>query len=854
MSALRRGLPAAAALAVAAALGVSPAVPSLAASTPASHPHHRHTAAASHAPARHAKADPPLTILTSGDKTSIASGTVPSANPTGGTVDGVAGVTYSVVGSNGSFTCGPTDSDGACTVDVPTGTYTITQTGVPTGNNVSQDNYFINTVLGTGALGSIAAPPYNTLTVTVPSDGLTVPMGTTANTPNTVRSGRWAVSRYNPPPPTTCTRNVALLFDLSASITQADLQSYKTAATDFVEALEGSSTNVTLFTFGTTAPAPGNATFGPENTSTSGGVGDLVDAIDALTLPSGQFTNWDAGIFQMVDTPTIYAEAFVLTDGDPTAMGSTGTPDSSGGVATRFRTVENGIFSANALKAKGTRVVAVGIENNASDGSVANLKAISGPVRGSDFFVIGFDDLDGLLTHLALADCASLSITKEANTDTFTHVGQEIEYTFTVTNTSPHDGFTLSDITVHDEPFGTIDNCSPSTLPPGETATCTFVHTVTQEDMDRGIIFNTAFATGDTPNGDEVESNVDDEDVTAQQVRAIEVTKVAAPQTYDAGDTITYHYVVENTGNVTLTDVTLTDDRATGITCTPDMPAELAPGDTMTCTGTTTADAADVTAGSIPNRATASGQPPGDLPRVEDHADEKVFAVGEPSIEITKVGSPQTYTRPGQEITYTYVVTNTGTVPLTGVTVTDDRITGLTCTPPEGSTLPPGGEMHCTATHVTTQADVDAGIIENTATVTGHPPTGSPVTDDDFEEVNAGLAPEIEITKTASPAVYSVHGQLITYTYLVSNTGNVTLRNIVLTDTRFGTITCPRTTLAPGESMTCRNTHAITATDLDEGSIFNSAAATGRPPIGPRVRSEPKHALVTGIVSVPVTG
>ena len=33
----------------------------------------------------------------------------------------------------------------------------------------------------------------------------------------------------------------------------------------------------------------------------------------------------------------------------------------------------------------------------------------------------------------------------------------------------------------------------------------------------------------------------------------------------------------------------------------------------------------------------------------------------------------------------------------------------------------------CTATYVVTQKNVDAGVITNTATVTGTPPTGDPV-------------------------------------------------------------------------------------------------------------------------------
>lgn len=1054
-----------------------------------------------------AAADPTLTIRTSGDRLSSASG---STSPTGGTVSGVAGVVYRVTNASGTVdrTC-TSDAAGNCVVSgIADGTYTVTQVSAPTGSNVAQDNYFLSPALGTGTGGNITASAYSTLSVTV-NGNTTVPVGSTSNTSNTVRSGQWAVSRYNPPPPATCTRSVALLFDLSASITASDLQSYKTAANGFVRALLGSSTQVTLYTFGTAAPAPGagNAMFGPVNTLTSSGVQTLVNRINGLTLPGGaQYTNWDAGIWQIAASGTHYNEALVLTDGDPTAMGTTGAPDATGTATTRFRAVENGVFSANALKAEGTRVDAVGIASNAAPGSIANLKAISGPEQGSDYFIVPFDSLDDLLTDIALAGCATLSIVKTGAPLIYHRVGQVITYTYTVTNTSPADGFTLSDITVHDALLGTITNCADRTLAPGQSTTCTATHTITQADLNAGQVVNTAHATGNTENGTGVTSNEEEEIVTAEQYAALRVTKVATPRTFDApGQTITYRYTVRNTGNVTLTGVTLTDDRATGIACTPSMPATLRPRQVTRCTASTTTTQADVNAGDIPNTATAVGHPPNNRPPVTSEAAEKVFADRRASIEmikshtpasfsaagqtidytylikntgnvplvnlqltdtkipgpfscapvplgstlapglftactasytttaadllagrvdnvatttgtppdslrpptdeasnevpfesgglstgivVSKTASPQTYTAPGQTITYTYVITNIGTQDLTevqltdsripapltcapvaagdtrlgggsaacggpftcapvelggtlpagesttctatttttqadvdagsivntafaagsppegppatsppaeevvtadhapaikitktatprtydkhgqtitytylvtntgnqtlhNVTVTDNRITGLTCTPPQGSALAPGAVMRCTATHVTSQADVDRGSIPNEATATGRPATGPEVTDKADEKVTAGIAAALTIAKTASPTVFTMHGQLISYSYVATNIGTVTLHDVTVTDTRYGPVTCPARTLAPGQSMTCHTSHAIAAVDLSRGSIFNSSSAAGRLPAGGRVTSPPSHAIVKGKVVTP---
>ena len=78
-------------------------------------------------------------------------------------------------------------------------------------------------------------------------------------------------------------------------------------------------------------------------------------------------------------------------------------------------------------------------------------------------------------------------------------------------------------------------------------------------------------------------------------------------------------------------------------------------------------------------------------------------------------------------------IENTGDVTLTNVTVTDAHVglSVIACTPAQGSTLTPGGTITCTATYTVTQADVDAGQIDNTGEVAGTPSTGPNATDSD---------------------------------------------------------------------------------------------------------------------------
>ena len=75
--------------------------------------------------------------------------------------------------------------------------------------------------------------------------------------------------------------------------------------------------------------------------------------------------------------------------------------------------------------------------------------------------------------------------------------------------------------------------------------------------------------------------------------------------------------------------------------------------------------------------------------------------------------------------------------------------------------------------------------------------------------------------------MYSNAGQAIAYSFVVTNTGNVTIGSIAVTDTKVNRITCPATTLALGASTTCTGTYTTVAGDVLTGSITDTATATG---------------------------
>jgi LPXTG-motif cell wall-anchored protein len=76
----------------------------------------------------------------------------------------------------------------------------------------------------------------------------------------------------------------------------------------------------------------------------------------------------------------------------------------------------------------------------------------------------------------------------------------------------------------------------------------------------------------------------------------------------------------------------------------------------------------------------------------------------------------------------------------------------------------------------------------------------------------------------AAPGPTINTGSTVTFTYLVTNAGSVTLQDVGVTDDQLGAITCPKDTLVAGESMTCTATDTAVA-----GPYVNVGTATGTP-------------------------
>ena len=428
---------------------------------------------------------------------------------------------------------------------------------------------------------------------------------------------------------------------------------------------------------------------------------------------------------------------------------------------------------------------------------------------------------------------AGITLVKSSTANSFNAPGILITYHYLVTNTSTSQ--TLTSINVTDpQPGLSAVTCPQPSLAAGASETCTATYTTTQADVDRGSITNTGTAHGTPPTGPVVTAS-STLTVPAVQNASIALDKTANVPSFNApGTLITYSYKVTNTGNVTLHSVTVTDPMPglSSITCNT---TTLAPGANETCTATYTTTQADVDRGNISNTGTATGTPPvgGSLTA---RSSLSILGIQNPSINMVKTSTVPSFTAPGTVITYDYKITNTGNVTLHSVTVTDPHpaLSAVTC---PNSTLAPQASETCTATYTTTQADVDAGSVTNTGTATGTPPTGPAVTHDSSVTVPAIPAPAINMVKSASVQSFATAGVPITYSYLVTNTGNVTLHAVDVTDPHpnLSTVNCQLSTLTPGESETCTATYTTTQADVDRGSITNTGTATGTPPTGPAI-------------------
>jgi len=268
-------------------------------------------------------------------------------------------------------------------------------------------------------------------------------------------------------------------------------------------------------------------------------------------------------------------------------------------------------------------------------------------------------------------------------------------------------------------------------------------------------IINTATITApagtyDTNTGNNSASDTDtlqpDPGLTLTKSGVLDNTVVAPNDESDPNDTVTYSFSIQNTGNVTLNNIVVTDPLLSSLSCSI---TSLAVGATQSCTATNnvhTLTQTNIDAGKVDNTASADSDETD--PTTDD---ESVNLTQAPGLTLTKTGvlnntvvAPNDESDPNDTVTYSFSVENTGNVTLNNIVVTDPLLSSLSCSI---TSLAVGATQSCTATnnvHTLTQTNIDAGKVDNTASADSD--ETDPTTDD--ESVNLTQAPGLTLTKT----------------------------------------------------------------------------------------------------------
>ena len=302
---------------------------------------------------------------------------------------------------------------------------------------------------------------------------------------------------------------------------------------------------------------------------------------------------------------------------------------------------------------------------------------------------------------------------------------------------------------------------------------------------------------------------------------------------------ITWTYRVTNTGNVTLNGVTVTDNPGVVVTCPK---STLAPGEPMSCLAQgVVADPATLPGGLYTNVGSVSATD-GSGTTVTG-TDLSHYTPVAPGISVIKSINglraddiPGVFLGSGVPITFSYLVSNTGTSPLDTIVLTDDVLGPITC---PATTLAVGGSMTCTAA-----GTAQPGFNENVATVTGRDTVlGATVVDTDPANY-FGEAPAITLVKTTNtedantpPGPLVAVGAPVFWTYTVTNTGNVPLRWQVTDDQGVAPV-CPTLLfIVPTQSVTCHATGTAAA-----GQYANIGTVVGTTESGRTVTAtDPSH-------------
>lgn len=242
----------------------------------------------------------------------------------------------------------------------------------------------------------------------------------------------------------------------------------------------------------------------------------------------------------------------------------------------------------------------------------------------------------------------------------------------------------------------------------------------------------------------------------------------------------------------------------------------------------------------------------GDVSRA--HTNERVDFFAIRRLPVTAVSKSVDWAEIAETLTLNYEITleNTGELNQTAVVVTDtlpDASTGAVSGPVESGgsvagVFEPGEIWTYTVSYNVVPADVFTGnTLVNSVAVTSSEYTAEGLADEQASAVTSVVAPApgMSVSKTADQLLEVPAGQVVTYTYVVANTGNQTITDVSLNDAHGGSGPAPSPSnetltsdtmvtgdstdsvandgvwdkLAQGDSITLTATYTVTQQDVD---------------------------------------
>jgi uncharacterized repeat protein (TIGR01451 family) len=556
----------------------------------------------------------------------------------------------------------------------------------------------------------------------------------------------------------------------------------------------------------------------------------------------------------------------------------TGCSISSGTLSCTFATLDEGA----------SKTIHVSGVTDAQDcGKLSNTATVAADNEGSD-------QTDNSATATITVNCPNLTITKTADAASVS-AGDDIGFTVTLTNTGAGDA---TGVSINDPlPGGTgvdwsIDSntpasscsitgtaptqtlsCGPATVSSGgsitvhvtshtSSASCgTYNNTASFTSTNGGTGSDTATITVNCPN--------------------LTITKTADAASVSAGDDIGFTVTLTNTGAGDATGVSINDPLpgGTGVDWSIDSntPASscsitgTAPTQTLSCGPATVSSGGSITVHVTSHTSSASCgtyDNTASFTTTNDGTgnDSASTTVDCPDVFVTKTADAP-LVEGGDAIGFLVTVGNNGPGTANGVTITDTLPTngGLDWTIDLIDGLAPGAQPPCSiaagvltcdfgslaegashTVHVTSPTDATTcGAVNNTATVDAlnEPNTAQFTANDQASASLTVICPAITIVKTVSPRS-GTPGDTVTYTYVVTNTGDTTLFNVSVDDDVIGHIG-DIAKLEPGQSVTLTKDFVLPA---GNPILTNVGTATGTDVLGTKV-SDNDDAFVTIVLA-----